>query len=109
MVGLIILGLFVAFAFGAIVAGVSALLAWLAHRIFPMAYEPDLAAWTSALLPVGLLAWTLADFVSAGDCCETGPQSQALLILMMVHGILLFAVWPIGYRINLSLIRHCRA
>ena len=109
MVGLIILGLFVALAFGAIVAGVSALVAWLAHRTFPMAYEPDLAAWTSALLPVGLLAWTLIDFAGDSDCCETGPQAQALLILLMVHGVLLFAVWPLGYRINLSLIRRCRA
>ncbi len=101
MVELILLGLAIAAAFGVVALGVSALLAWIANRLFPRAYEPTLALVAAGVLPVGLLVWSLIGF-AGGDCCESGPQAQGLLLLMIMHGVLLVIVWPLGYQINRS-------
>ena len=103
MVGLILLGLAIAAGFGVIVVRVSAALAWLSNRIFPKAYEPTLALVTAGLVPVGLLLWSLVDF-AGGDCCESGPQAQGLLLLMVMHAVLIVIIWPLSYRINRSMI-----
>lgn len=107
MVELILLGLFIAAGFGVIVLGGSAALAWLSNRLFPDAYEPTLALVTAGLAPVGLLLWSIADLVG-GDCCESGPQVQGLLLLLVMHAVLIVIVWPLGYRINRSMIERWR-
>lgn len=101
MVELILLGLAIAAAFGVVALGVSALLAWIANRLFPRADEPTLALVAAGVLPVGLLVWSFIGF-AGGNCCESGPQAQGLLLLIVMHGVLLVIVWPLGYRINRS-------
>lgn len=108
MVELILFGLAIAAGFGVIVLGVSAALAWLANLMFSQAYEPTLALVTAGLVPVGLLLWSLIDFAGS-DCCESGPQAQGLLLLMVMHSVLIVLVWPLSYRINRSVIEDRRA
>lgn len=107
MVELILLGLAIASGFGVIFLGVSAALAWLANRLFPQAYKQFLALITAGIIPVSLLLWSLIGYVGS-DCCESGPQAQGLLLLMVMNGVLLVLVWPLGYRINLSMINRSR-
>ena len=108
MVELILLGLFIASGSGVIVLGVSAALAWLSNRLFPRVYEPTLAVVAAGLVPVSLLLWSIVDF-AGNDCCESGPQVQGLLLLMVMHAVLIFIVWPLGYRINRSIIEGWRS
>ena len=107
MVELILFGLAIAAGFGVIVLGVSAALAWMSNRLLPEAYEPTFALVTAGLVPAGLLLWSLVDFVG-GDCCESGPQVQGLLLLMVMHAVLIVIVWPLSYRINRSIIERWR-
>jgi hypothetical protein len=107
MVELILFGLAFAVAFGLIALGFSVVLAWFANRMFPQAYEPTLALSTSGLVPIGLLLWSLVSL--AGDsCCESGSAAQGLLVMMATLGVLILLVWPLGYRINLSMIERAR-
>jgi hypothetical protein len=108
MVELIFVGCLLAFGFSVIVLAVSAGLAWPAHRLFRRAYEPTVAFVTAGFVPVSLLIWSLVGFVGE-DCCESGPQAQGLLVLMVIDGALLVFAWPLGYRINLTLIERWRA
>ena len=108
MVELILLGLLIAAGFSVIVVAVSVALAWGVNRLFPDAYEPSIAVLAAGLVPLGLLLWSIADFVG-GDCCESGPQVQGLLLLMVIHAVLIVIVWPLGYRINRSMIERWRA
>ena len=107
MVGLILFGLAIALGFGVIVSGVSAGLAWFAGLLFPKAYEPTIALVTAGFIPVGLLVWSIIGFAGSG-CCESGPEAQGLLILMVMNAVLLLVVWPLGYRLNLSLVEGSR-
>jgi hypothetical protein len=108
MVELILFALLIAAGFGVIVVGLSTALAWLSNRLFPEAYEQSLALVTAGLVPVGLLLWTIVDFAGS-DCCESGPQVQGLLLLMVMHGVLIAIAWPLGYRINRSMFERWRA
>lgn len=107
MAELILFGLAIAAGFGVIVLGISAALAWLSNHMLPQVYEPTRALVTAGLVPIGLLLWSLVDFAGS-DCCESGPQVQGLLLLMLMHAVLIIIVWPLGYRINRSMIIRSR-
>jgi hypothetical protein len=107
VVELILFGLGIAAGFGVMVFGLSAALAWLASRLFPNGTDQLLALVTAGAIPVGLLIWSLFSFVGS-DCCESGPEAQGLLLLMVMHGVLLMLVWPLSYRFNLSMIESAR-
>jgi hypothetical protein len=77
----------------------AACFAWIARKAFPEAGSDRIALVTSGLLPVGLLILTVASYSSA-DCCESGPDAQGLLIVLVVLTALLCIAWPVGYRVN---------
>lgn len=105
MAGLILFGLLLALFLGFFALSISVGFAWIANRVFPTASVRMLAAMTSGLLPVGLLVWTVISFVPNG-CCESGPEAQGLLIMMVVIAALLGIAWLVGHKINLAIIER---
>ena len=99
MGGLILAAGLVALIAGAITLGFSAGLAWIGSRLLRETSDAKIALASSGALPIILTLWTVAGFIPDG-CCESGPEAQGLLILVIGLAGLLFVAWPIGYRIN---------
>jgi hypothetical protein len=96
---LILAALFVALFAGAVALGLSAGLAWIGGRLLRDVSHAKVALASSGALPIFLALWTVASFIPDG-CCESGPEAQGLLILVIILAGLLFVAWPLGFRIN---------